>query len=341
MDPERVALIASAKDWGYWKGAIKTRYDLWQGKRLLDVGMGGGPHCVSFVENGAQCYVGVDPLVGTDHVRDFRNNADKSLPAYHAFPFSPADMMRIYPNAHLYPTILEKVPAEIRQHKCDIAIMDAVSEHLTQLEEVVRTIWELLEPHGLLWLCHCNYYSWTGHHREPRFVKDWRQDDPDHAKVVEWRHLEPDHADYSNSNFNRVRLEDLRLLIAKYFEIVEWRVSVDALARLTPEIRARWKKYTLEELLGRNIYITGRRRDRPLDVDLSSRQFHHPAQDYQAERDFSGEDIEPFALINSAYFSKTRELFSHGDNDNAAHRVFTRLKPGDTVTVRKFTHRLN
>lgn len=72
----------------------------------------------------------------------------------------------------------------------------------------------------------------------------------------------------------------LKLVIAKYFVMVEWKVTVIALDRLTPEIRTRWKKYTLEELLGQNIYITGRRRDEPVDLDLSERQLHRPAASY-------------------------------------------------------------
>jgi hypothetical protein len=122
--------VQTARDWGYFGGAIKSRRDLWQGRRILDIGMGGGPHSISFIEGGAASYVGVDPLVGTDHVRDFRNLKDPSLPAYHAFPYSARDIMRIYPNIHLYTGLLEDVAAQIKANKVDIAMMAAVTEHL-------------------------------------------------------------------------------------------------------------------------------------------------------------------------------------------------------------------
>ena len=165
---ERDRLIAMTRDWGYFGGSIKARRDLWAGRRILDVGMGGGPHAVAFMAGGAATYVGVDPLVGTDHVRDFRNVKDASFPAYHAFPFATADIMRLLPDVHLYAGTLESVADQVRGHESDFALMDAVSEHLERPHEVVRSIWDNLAPGGLFWLCHCNYYSWTGHHRPPR-----------------------------------------------------------------------------------------------------------------------------------------------------------------------------
>ena len=208
ISSERAALIAAAREWGYFAGAIKNRRDLWHGRRMLDVGMGGGPHSLSFIEGGALSYVGVDPLIGTDHVRDFRNMKDSSIPAYHAFPFSAADIMRLNPNIHLYSGDLEDVAETLKEHTVDIAIMDAVSEHLARPEQVIRTVWDLLDCGGLVWIGHCNYYSWTGHHRAPRSVAAWQTDDPEQARHVDWRHLDPEHPDYSNPNLNRVRLEE-------------------------------------------------------------------------------------------------------------------------------------
>ena len=69
--------IEIARDWGYFAGSIKQRKDLWKGLRILDVGMGGGPHSLSYISLGAAGYYGVDPVAGTDHVRDFRSNKDE------------------------------------------------------------------------------------------------------------------------------------------------------------------------------------------------------------------------------------------------------------------------
>ncbi len=337
---DRAALVKAAHDWGYSGGAIKSRLDLWHGRRILDVGMGAGPHSIGFIEGGAASYVGVDPLVGSDHVRDFRNLKDPSLPAYHAFPFSAQDIMRVYPNIHLYSGLLEDVAAQVKANRVDIAMMAAVTEHLERPHDVVRSIWELLEPSGHLWISHCNYYSWTGHHRNPRSVASWNRSNAEDNKHVDWQHLEPTHPDYSNRNFNRVRMADLRDVIEKYFEIVEWKVSVEGITRLTPELRKKWAKYTLEELLGQNIYITGKRRDKPLSTDLSQRQCHHPKEDYLAGQDHSAEPIGPYTFAHSLYFTPKGEACSHSDNDSAGLRVIERLQPGDKVTAVKFINRL-
>lgn len=337
---EKAALVQTARDWGYPNGAIRSRTDLWKGRRVLDVGMGAGPHSIGFIEGGAKSYTGVDPLLGSDHVRDFRNPGDPSIPAYHAFPYSMADIMRIYPTIKLYQGLLEDVAAEVRATKSDIALMSAVTEHLERPLDVFRAIWELLEPGGTIWMSHCNYYSWTGHHRAPRGVATWDRSDPEQAKHVDWQHLEPSHPDYANPNFNRVRMADFRDAVEKYFDIVEWQVSVEGLSRLTPELRAKWSKYSLEELLGQNIYITGRRRPVPRGSDLARRVFHHPPQTYLADRTYTDEPMEPYALAHSFYFSSIGKAFSHSDNDSAADQVFLRLKPGDKVTAVKFVEAL-
>ena len=337
---EQAAMIEVAKEWGYFSGSIKRRLDLWRGRRMLDVGMGAGPHSLVFAARGVGAYVGVDPLVGSDTVRDFRSKKDPAIPAYHSFTYGVADVMRAFPNIRLYKGTLEERLADVRRHRFDIAIMDAVTEHLVDPEKVVDGIWRALEPGGLLWIAHCNYYSWTGHHRLPRSVEEWNRDDPVQANHIDWQHLDPAHPDYSNRNYNRVRLEDLRLLIAKYFEIVDWRAEIAARGRLTPDIRARWKRYTLAELLGKNVYVTGRRRDTPLDIDLSGRQFHHPDAAYRAERDFTDEPMAPFDFANSVYFAGRDEVRSHADNDFAGARLFATLAPGDRVVLSKFTHAL-
>jgi SAM-dependent methyltransferase len=336
----REDLVRTAKDWGYFTGAIKSRRDLWKGRRILDVGMGGGPHSVAFMAGGCSTYVGVDPMVGTDHVRDFRNIKDPSIPAYHAFPFSMRDIMDIMPDVHLYPGFLEDNVDKIRAHKIDIAILDAVTEHLADPHAVFRGIWELLIPGGLVWFSHCNYYSWTGHHANPRSVAGWDRSNPAQNAVVDWQHLDPANVHYQNANFNRVRHQDLRDLIDKYFEIVEWRVSVAALERLTPEIRAKYKKYTLEELLGQVVYVTGRRRDVPLPTDLSGRKFHHPPEDYRADADYTRESTTRYDLMNSVYIGSDGVISSHSDNDFGGQRIMARMDAGDRFTLQKFIHEL-
>lgn len=333
---ERAALVEAVKSWGYFGDSFKTQRHLLGGRRLLDIGMGGGPHSVAFMElSGCASYVGVDPQVGTAHVRDFRNNADPSLPAYHAFPYSPQDIMRNYPEIKLYGDILENVKQEVRGHKVDFAYMGAVTEHLQQLPEVFQTIWETLEPGAALWYSHCGYHSWSGHHQYPRSVGQYDPANAAHNAVVDWKHLETSHKDYSNRNYNRVRLADLCKLTEKYFEIIQWKPALHAIERLTPELRQRHKKYTLEELLCQTLYVFAKRRDKPLDTDLSKIPFHHPGEDYLAGADHSRAEIAAWRDYGSVYFGAPNAIYSHSDNDFASERVLGSLHPGDRVRVRK------
>jgi hypothetical protein len=66
-------IAQAALDWGYGTSPINRRPVLWEGRTVLDIGMGGGPHCIPFLLGGASGYVGVDPLVGTEKVRDRRS----------------------------------------------------------------------------------------------------------------------------------------------------------------------------------------------------------------------------------------------------------------------------
>ena len=336
---ERNALIEATRDWGYFSGSVAARSALFRGRRILDVGMGGGPHAIAYVESGAAGYVGVDPLVGSTTVRDFRNWKDPSIPAYHAFPFTVKDIERLYPNIHLYPGLLEDVASNVKGHRPNLAMLNAVTEHLQHPESVFKTIWEVLDRNGILWADHHNYYSWTGHHQLPRTVASWNRDSPAENAVVDWKHLEPTHPSYGDANFNRIRLEDLRLIVAKYFEIESWRSSYEAVSRLTPEIRRKWRRYSLAELLTQTVVIVGRRRDVPLDIDFKGRQFHHPSEEYQADRDYLEEDVTPFDLDNRVFFSGEGSVGSHSTNNFGGLRVFDRLKAGDTIVVCKFQER--
>ena len=61
---------------------------------------------------------------------------------------------------------------------------------------------------------------------------------------------------YAEASLNRIRLEDLRLVVAKYFEFQCREPIIDGrtVARLTPENRRRWRKYSLAELLTGSVY---------------------------------------------------------------------------------------
>ena len=327
--------IEIARDWGYFAGSIKQRKDLWKGLRILDVGMGGGPHSLSYISLGAAGYYGVDPVAGTDHVRDFRSNKDPSIPAYHPFPVSTNVMMELFPQISIYSDILDNVADEIKEKKPQIAILSAVTEHLQDMKSVFEGIWGVLSKGSLLHLTHNNYYSWTGHHESPRDPKAWDTTNENQNKVVDWKHLETNHHRYLDQNLNRVRLDDFKRLVNKFFEIVQWKETIIARERLSDEIRNKYKKYTLNELLANVVHVTGRKRETPLEDDISDLQFHHPEDDYRSDDDFSNQDINDFEFRNSVMFSSMGDLASHSDNKHAGTRLFKTLKRGDKLRIRK------
>lgn len=334
LSAERAALIETVREWGYFDSVFKNQRPLLAGRRLLDIGMGGGPLSVAAIElAGCASYVGVDPHVGTATVRNPRADKDPSQPRYCAFPYSPAEIMRLYPNIHLYSGVLEEVTDKVRRHKVDMAYMASVTEHIQHLPEVFETIWSVLEPDGLIWLSHHGYHSWTGHHRYPRTVADWRRDDPEQNAVVDWKHLDPDHPSYRDPNFNRVRLQDFRRLIEKYFDVLSWRYTFNAAERLTPELREKHKKYTLEELLGRTATILARRRSEPLPDDLTGIPFFHPPEDYLADADHSRDDLTQYELAGSVFFASPKLLGAHTTNNGGAAKLFARLSAGDTLRI--------
>ena len=289
--------IEMARDWGYFSGSVKQRSDLWKGKKILDLGMGGGPHSLSYISLGAKAYFGVDPIAGTDHVRDFRSNKDPSIPPYHPFPFSTEEMMELFPQISIYSDILENVSSEIKSKAPDIVILSAVTEHLQDLYSVFSSISDVLSKGSLIHLTHNNYYSWTGHHENPRTPENWDRKNEAQNKVVDWKHLDPSHHRYKDLNLNRVRLDDFRRLIEKYFEIVQWKEVIIAKERLTDKIRKKYKKYTLSELLANVVHVTARKREKPLDDDLSEIQFHHPDDDYRSNEDFTHQDINNYEFF--------------------------------------------
>jgi hypothetical protein len=147
--------------------------------------------------------------------------------------------------------------------------------------------------------------------------------------------LEIDHHRYLDKNLNRVRLDDFKRLVNKYFKIVQWKETIIARERLTDEIRERYKKYTLNELLANVVHVTGKRRATPLKDDISNLQFHHPEDDYRSDGDFSDQDINDFEFRNSVMFSSMGDLASHSDNNHAGTRLFKTLKIGDRLRLRK------
>ncbi len=274
-------IISEALKWGYGNQFIYTRPEIWKGKRILDIGMGGGPHCIPFIIGGAKSYVGVDPLVGTKLVKDMNSNRDsRNETGYGEFPHKPERIMSEFDNIRLISGFLENHIDEVADLDVDLVVLSVVTEHLENPDLVIEAAYRASASGAKIWLSHANYYSWTGHHQQPRLTTTYDENNKQHKSVVDWKHLEPGHYCYNMSHLNRMRLMDFSDLLRKYYEILDWNIVVHGLERLTKERRAELSRYSLEELLAKMVYVSGQRRERPLETDLSACQFYHPDESY-------------------------------------------------------------
>ncbi len=244
-------LVNRAVELGYVGWPKKIRKHI-QGKRLLDVGCGNGMHAIGYVVSGVSRYLGLDPRVNLD-ADDAKS---KTTSRFEPLGFTPRDVLRCYPNTALVQGTFEAIaPNEV----FDVAVLHNVTEHLQHLEEVLAGCAKRLAPDGRMIFNHHNFYCWNGHHLKPRTIGAIVPGDAEQKKYMDWAHLDfeppPDH--YIATGLNRVRLDELRATVERYYDIKEWteRPSDEKNGgmRLTPEIMARHPEYSERELRVHNV----------------------------------------------------------------------------------------
>lgn len=251
-------LIARAIDFGYLGWPRKIAGDVY-GKDVLDVGCGTGLHAVGYVVVGCRTYTGVDPKMKRDSDRSKDLRRARKAP----FGWTPRQMMDLLPHVALIPGTFEDMAPDATY---DIAVLHNVTEHLLDLETVFRGIWERLRPDGVLLFNHHNFYCWNGHHQPPKTVEAIDPDDPEQMKYLDWAHLsfEPPEGHAFLTSLNRIRMDDLRAITDRYFDVFHWEEKpIDALRganRLTPEILERCKQYSKRELTTQHVLCRASRR---------------------------------------------------------------------------------
>ncbi|TYL54953.1 tetratricopeptide repeat protein [Nocardioides sp. BGMRC 2183] len=225
---------------------ISTRFDYvaWpkriqqyvRGKSVLDVGCGFGGFGMGFLIAGTRSYAGLDPAMELDSSRA----KNKRLRKWADMGVTPRQIADALPAIRLFQSSSEDKSFD---ETFDTIALHNVTEHLMQLEEVLHGLTRLCRPDTDVVFHHHNYYCWNGHHLPPNQPAQLDVDNPRHQAVYDWRHIDAlphlpeDH--YVMTNLNRVRLDELKEVTERYFDIVRWDEvpsSQATLDRLTPHV---------------------------------------------------------------------------------------------------------
>ncbi|MDT9190221.1 MAG: methyltransferase domain-containing protein [Limnospira sp. PMC 894.15] len=257
------AMLKAAR-WGYFKWPMRIR-DYVTGKRVMDVGCGSGTDSIGFVTFGAVQYVGVDPTMKLDDKKTKNKNAARLKGGFtpkEEFNWTPREIANLFPRIYFVRGTFESLSDQDKFLKFDLITMHTVTEHLINIEEVFKGCAELLSDDGILIYLHHNFYCWNGHHLAPKRVVDIDESDPEQKKYMDWAHLtfNPPKGHYFLRGLNKIRLDDLKLLTEKYFNIIDWSELHNDYGRLTPEILKRNPQYTERELTTGKVYcIAGKK----------------------------------------------------------------------------------
>ena len=137
------------------------------------------------------------------------------------------------------------------------------------IEEVFDGIRGRLRRDGLIVYHHHNFFCWNGHHQRPRTVDEIDASDPEQRKYLDWAHLgyRPEPDEYVARHLNRIRLDELRALTEKSFEIEIWDERLSdpgrGAGRLTAEIRAHHPEVSVRELTTQGVLCCARLRGGP------------------------------------------------------------------------------
>ncbi|MEQ8964370.1 MAG: TylF/MycF/NovP-related O-methyltransferase [Azospirillaceae bacterium] len=245
---------AVAFDYVSWPRRIREHIT---GRSVLDVGCGTGLHGIGYIVAGAGSYTGLDPKISLDN--DVAKNLNSGK--HEHFGATPREIMRRMPRIRLIPGTFEDIAP---QDKFEVVVLHNVTEHLINIEKVFEGIVGVLADNGIVIYNHHNFYSWNGHHLAPKSVDKIDEVDPEQQQLMDWNHLdfEPPEGHYFHRGLNRIRLDDLRALTERFFDIDTWEErpskTHQGAGRLTPEIKARHPEYTERELTTQNVFCIAR-----------------------------------------------------------------------------------
>ena len=251
-------MIAQAVKFGYlgWPRRIQKYV---QHKDVLDVGCGTGIHSIGYVVVGVKSYTGMDPVMKLDS--DRAKNIRKR--AWESFGWTPRQIMDQFKRVDLVPGTFEDFTSG---RTFDVAVLHNVTEHLIGIEEVLRSTATRLRSDGVVLFNHHNFYCWNGHHQQPKTIDKINPNEPEQKKYVDWAHIRfeapADH--YFHRGLNKIRLDDLKALVERYYDIEVWEEipsnERNGGKRLTNEIVARFPELSRRELAVHNVFCIAKRK---------------------------------------------------------------------------------
>lgn len=271
------AAVRQALELGYlrWPKALAQ----WcRGNDVVDVGCGMGLHGVGFLLEGSKSYTGVDPLIKP------RSGVLKSLHSGKRLDcgWTPDMLMERMDRFEMIRGISNELEGN---RQFDVATLHNATEHLTDLEGVFDSIARLLRPGGRIIFSHHNWFSWNGHHQEPKTIGRLDLSRPEHQRFADWAHLEGKHppGHYVMTKLNRLGLDQVRSITRQHFAIEVDRIfpstENQGAGRLTAAIRARHPKLTEADLTTQSLFCVARLK--PQVVAIQS--VGHPPQGKRAD----------------------------------------------------------
>lgn len=245
-------ILTKAFDFGYMDWPDKVKEHVY-GKDVLDVGCGPGLHGLGYLAAGAKSYLGLDPILQSDRDRSKNRTAARKEP----FGWTPNQISRAVPPWHASP---EAVGDTSLERRFDLCTLHSVTEHLHRLEDVFVDIAARLRRDGKILYYHHNFYCWNGHHQPPKSVSKLELSDPKQREMTDWNHISfepgPDH--YITRGLNRIKLDELIEITAKYFDIDEMTevptTPQKGIDRLTDDIRKRHSDLTERDLTTQGLF---------------------------------------------------------------------------------------
>ncbi|WP_091737959.1 class I SAM-dependent methyltransferase [Phenylobacterium immobile] len=247
----------TAVDLGYLAWPMELRKTAY-GRDILDLGCGSSLHGPVFRALGANSYTGIDRNIEPMRKR-LRN---RRLKTSVSTPFSMADVVRLVPGV----TYMRAEETTSRDSFDLILVQGSMTASHPDPEKLFSQLHRALRSGGELTFVHHNFHSWSGHQGKPKGPADFDPQNAEHVQNMDWGHtlFDPPADHKFATDFNRVKLSQLRKIIDRYFDIKTWtpvREKKAIAERLTHGLRRSLDGFTDDELLVKSVTVEARRRD--------------------------------------------------------------------------------